>query len=110
MLPDAGWLVCRIFSRLTLPGPSIAGGPFPDSRAMCSVRLRDQRSSVCRKNPSHWVAMDFLCQLSLLESAKFSPISSAENIQSIKVLSLGNEFRKVMAVGVSQEKFGKGIA
>jgi hypothetical protein len=45
-----------------------------------------------------------------LESAEFSSISGAENIQSIKVLSLGDEFRKVMAVGVSQEKFRKGIA
>jgi len=46
----------------------------------------------------------------ILESAEFLPISGAENIQSIKVLSLGDEFRKVMAVGVSQEKFRKGIA
>jgi len=46
----------------------------------------------------------------LLESTEFSPISGAEYIHSIKILSLGNEFRKVMAVGVNQEKFGKGIA
>ena len=52
----------------------------------------------------------FLSFTFLLESAGFSSISSAENIQSIKVLSLGDEFRKVMAVGVSQEKFRKGIA
>ncbi len=45
-----------------------------------------------------------------LESAEFLPISGADNIQSIKVLSLGDEFRKVMAVRVNPEKFGKGIA
>ena len=45
-----------------------------------------------------------------LESPDFSPGSDAENIQSIKVLSFGNEFREVMAVRVNQEKFRKGIA
>ena len=47
---------------------------------------------------------------SVLESPEFSPGSSAENVQSIKVLSFGNEFREVMAVRVNQEKFRKGIA
>ena len=47
--------------------------------------------------------------MKILESAGFSSISSAKNIQYIKVLSLGDEFRKVMAVGVSQEKFRKGL-
>ena len=49
-------------------------------------------------------------RLNLLESPDFSPGSDAENIQSIKVLSFGNEFREVMAVRVNQEKFRKGIA
>ena len=47
--------------------------------------------------------------LRVLNSPEFSPISGAEYIHSIKVLSLGDEFRKVMAVGVNQEKFRKGI-
>ena len=48
--------------------------------------------------------------LKLLESPEFSPGSDSENIQSIRVLSFGNEFREVMAVRVNQEKFRKGIA
>ena len=46
----------------------------------------------------------------ILESPEFSPRSDSENVQSIKVLSFGNEFREVMAVRVNQEKFRKGIA
>jgi len=47
--------------------------------------------------------------ITVLKSAEFSSISGAEYIHSIKVLSLDDEFRKVMAVGVNQEKFGEGI-
>ena len=50
------------------------------------------------------------CNYSILKSPEFSPGGDAENIQSIKVLSFGNEFREVMAVRVNQEKFRKGIA
>ena len=47
---------------------------------------------------------------SILESLEFSSRSDSKNIQSIKVLSFGNEFCEVMAVRVNQEKFRKGIA
>ena len=46
----------------------------------------------------------------ILESAEFSPISGAEYIHSIKVLPLSDEFRKVMVLRVSQEKFREGIS
>ena len=45
-----------------------------------------------------------------LKSPDFSPRSDAEHIESIKVLSFGNEFREVMTMGVNQEKFREGIA
>ena len=45
-----------------------------------------------------------------LKSPEFSPRRDAEHIQSIRVLSFNNEFRKVMALRVSQEKFREGIS
>ncbi len=45
----------------------------------------------------------------VLVSPDFSSRTDAKHIESIKVLSLGNEFREVMAVRVNQEKLGKGI-
>ncbi len=44
-----------------------------------------------------------------LKSPEFLPGRDAEDVHSIKVLSLSNEFRKVMAVSVSQEKFREGM-
>ena len=49
-------------------------------------------------------------ETTLLVSPDFSARSDAKHIESMKVLSLGNEFREVMAVRVNQEKFRKGIA
>jgi 2,4-dienoyl-CoA reductase-like NADH-dependent reductase (Old Yellow Enzyme family) len=46
----------------------------------------------------------------LLKSPEFSPGRYAENVQSIRVLSFNNEFRKVMALRVNQEKFREGIS
>ncbi len=51
-----------------------------------------------------------MLETTLLVSPDFSPRSDAEHIESLKVLSLSNEFREVMAVRVNQEKFRKGIA
>ena len=48
--------------------------------------------------------------LNVLVSPEFSSRTDAKHIESIKVLSLGNEFREVMAARVNQEKFRKGIA
>ena len=80
-------------------------------KEMGVLRARDLNPhGIPRTHLSRLCAAGKLQRIVLLESPEFSPISGAEYIHSIKVLSLGDEFRKVMAVGVNQEKFRKGIA
>ncbi len=67
-------------------------------------------SQCAEKNWRKLRGFNYLAKVIELESPEFSTRSDSENVQSIKVLSFGNEFREVMAVRVNQEKFRKGIA
>ncbi len=64
--------------------------------------------ALCRHLQIHW-SYHLHMFSKVLVSPDFSPRSDTEHIESMKVLSLSNEFREVMAVRVNQEKLGKGI-